>query len=229
MNTKMNPRINTLLTDLPDSEFQILSPHLELVSLTKAQILFRSGEITHYVYYPVGAIISMMIDMQNGSEIETFMLGRTCVVGMGAVDEPSFYRAIVRNTGLAYRMHANELKNIQVQCPTYNHNAQAAINKTMMQLSQTLACFKFHSIEEQLIRWILIGLDRGIGNTIEITHQELGDVLGFRREGITLTLGKLSHNGELALSRGAIQVLDRRALEARSCECYWIGQQRQRT
>ena len=93
-----------------------------------------------------------------------------------------------------------------------------------MQMSQSLVCSKRHTVEQQLIRWMLITLDRTLEPIIPVTHQELSEILGFRREAITLTFCKLARQGCIRTSRGQIEVLDRAALETFSCECYWLGQ-----
>ena len=222
----MSPKTNALLADLPEEEFELFNRHLELVSLVKRQDLFQVGETTKYVYYPVGAIVSMMIDLVDGLATETFMLGKTYMVGLGAIGIPSFYRAHVRNSGLAYRMPAEIFLDVRSKCPTYKMIAAAAGNRYLKQLAQAVVCCKRHSSELQLIRWMLIALDRMTDTTIEITHQELADSLGLRRESITLILGKMSEQGEIVITRGSIQVLNRLALEERSCECYWVGQER---
>ncbi len=206
----------------------MLTDQMELVSLPKGQTLFYMGEVPSHVYFPISAIVSMLIDMEDGASIETYMLGNTCMVGTAALGQPSFYRACVRSAGLAYRMPAQAMLNARAKCPVYMQGALAATNRMFMQLSQAIVCGKRHTIEQQLIRWMLITLDRTTGNHIQITHQELGEVLGFRREAITLALGKLTAKGSVQINRGEIVVHDRPALEASSCECYWIGQQRKR-
>lgn len=224
----MTPRLNRLLADLPDSEFNLLSKHLELVSLTKGQILFETGDVPAQIYFPVGAIVSMLIDMADGVAIETYMLGNACMVGAGTLGQPSFYRASVRNSGLAYRMPAATMMSLRANCPVYLRGAIAATDRMLMQLSLAIACSKRHPIKQQLIRWILITLDCISTRHIQITHQELAEILGFRREAITLCLGKLTAMDGIRVGRGEIEVLDRLALEAQVCECYWIGQQRKR-
>mgnify|MGYP000166735658 CR=1 FL=1 len=224
----ISPATNSLLSDLPEAEFEILTSQMTLVSLQKGETLFHVGEVPRHVYFPVGAIVSVLIDLEDGASIETYMLGNACMVGVGTVGQPSFYRACVRNSGLAYRMTAQALLQVRQQCPTYVQRTVAATNRMLMQLAQGIACGKRHTIVQQLMRWMLITLDRTLGTHIEITHQELGEVLGFRREAITLALGKMTSKGIIQIHRGEIVVLDRPALEARVCECYWTGQQRQR-
>lgn len=222
----MNPRTNSLLADLPESELQAMAGEMRLVALQKGQTLFRVGEEPSHVYYPVGAIVSMMNDSLQSAPLETYMLGRTCMVGLGTLGQPSFYRAQVRSSGLAYQMPVQALQRLRSECPRYLFNVQLAINHILMQLMQALVCCKRHPVEQQLIRWMLVTLDRTLEPRIQITHQELAEILGFRREAITLNLKKMSQREEIVVQRGLIEVLNRPALEQRACECYWIAQQR---
>jgi CRP-like cAMP-binding protein len=228
VSASMNHSVNELLAELPTDEFRALTEKMQLVSLRKGQTLLEVGTVNSQVFYPVGAIVSMINDMPDGSSVETYMLGKACMVGIGAVGVPSFYRATVRNEGLAYRLSVRHLLEVNGRCPTYASKVNLLVQRMLMQFSQAIYCGKKHSVEKQLVRWILITLDRTLTAKIAITHQELSDLLSFRREAITLALGKFSAQGLLAIGRGEITVLDRRGLEDMSCDCYWIGQSRQR-
>lgn len=224
----MSPRSNSLLSDLPEEEFKTIREHMQLVSLQKGKTLFHVGEVPKHVYYPIGAVVSMMNDSEEGRPIETFILGKSCMVGVGTVGKPSFYRAHVRSSGLAYRISTEAFLQVKAKYPIYLQKAFDASNRMLMQFSQALVCGKKHSVEQQLIRWLLITLDRTMDSTIQITHQELSEILGFRREGITVNLGKMSDAGVISVRRGEIEVLNREFLEHKSCNCYWIGQERKR-
>lgn len=222
----MSPRINKLLTDLPESEYQLLLPHLELVTLSKGQDLFQLAEMPSHVHYPIGAVVSVMMDMEDGYSVETFMLGMSNMVGNYAFWGPSFFRANVRSSGLAYRIPLPVLRQLLPSCPTHNAAMMRALGRMIAQLSQALVCGKHHSVEKQLLRWMLITLDRTFQPVIEMTHQEISERLGFRREAITLALGKLMERGHIHIRRGTIEVINREALEMQVCDCYWIGQER---
>lgn len=222
----MSPRTNDLLAELPDSEFQQIHPHLQMVCLTKGQDLFQAGDVPSHVYYPAGAMVSVMKDSDDGFSVETFMLGKSSLVGHCAFFGPSFYRANVRSSGLAYKIAVPTLRRLMSTCPVHTQAAMHSLGRAIAQLAQTIVCGKHHPIEKQMIRWMLITLDRTLQPVIELTHQELSERLGFRREAITLALGKLSERGHILLKRGAIEVVDREALEAQVCDCYWIGQEK---
>lgn len=220
----MNPRINALLAGLPESEYRLLISHMELVSLPKGRDLFTTGQVPSHVYYPVGALISMMKDMPDGFSVETYMIGKAGLMGIVALDGPSHYRANVRDAGLAYRIPLPVLKSLLPHCPVHERAITSTMRRMLIQLTQAVVCGKHHSVEQQLIRWMLISVDRTLEPVIHLTHQEVSERLGFRREAITLALGKLTALGYVVSRRGEIQVTQREGLEAMVCDCYWIGQ-----
>ena len=222
----MTPRCNELLSAIPDHEFNAMTSHMQLVSLVKGQTLFEAGQTPQTVHYPVGAIVSMMLELRDGFSVETHMFGQSCMVGVGAIGMPSFYSAKVRRSGLAYRLSVAHLQQARQTCPAYVSSSHQAMQRMFRQLSLAIICGKRHSVEQQLARWMLSTLDRTPSDTIPITHLELSDLLGFRREAVTLALGKFCDTGLVACGRGQLSVLDRRRLEKLSCDCYWLGQDR---
>lgn len=216
----MSPRTNSLLASLPATEYDAFARQLQLTCLCKGQVLFDAGEVPRHVYFPVGAVVSMMNDSRDGESLETFMLGKTCMVGVATLGQPSFYRALVRSTGPAYHLPVQTLQLLRQDCPIYFQKALDSVNGMVIQLSQALVCNKRHPFEQQLIRWLLTTLDRTLDTTICISHQELGNIMGVRRESVTLALNRMSSRQELKVRRGAVEVLDRQALQARACECY---------
>lgn len=217
----MNPLHNNILAALSANDFAELEPHLRLVSLVHGQVLFEMGEIPVSVHFPVGAIVSMINDLPNGESIELHMLGRTCMVGVAAIDTPSFYRASVRVAGLAYRVPLDVLKALRLRSPDYFVLAQMRIALLMSHIAQRTTCINYHPVEQQLIRWMMLMLDRQFDMVIQVTHTELAKLIGVRREAITIALGDLVKKGLVSLQRGSIQVIDRPALELLSCDCYW--------
>jgi CRP-like cAMP-binding protein len=90
------------------------------------------------------------------------------------------------------------------------------------QMTQTAACNRHHSLDEQLCRWLLLSLDRLHGTHLVMTQELIANMLGVRREGVTEAAGRLQRAGLISYTRGKINVLDRAGLEQRSCECYAV-------
>lgn len=217
----MNPLNNAVLASLPSKEYEKLLPKLTLVSLTRGQKLFDLGDSPMHVFFPVGAIVSMINDLPDGRSIELHMLGRTCMVGVGAIDSPSFYRAAVRVSGLAYRLPMSDLQHLRLNCPPYFVEAQKRTGLLMSHIAQRATCITYHKVDQQLVRWMMLMLDRLSDDVIYVTHSELASLMGHRREAVTLALGTLAEQGLIEIRRGSVRVPNRSALEWVSCDCYW--------
>ena len=95
----------------------------------------------------------------------------------------------------------------------------------MTQMAQTALCNRYHSVDQQFCRWLLLSLDRLQGSEVVITQELLATMLGVRRESVTQSARRLQTAGLIRYSRGRILVLDRDGLEQRSCECYEVVKQ----
>lgn len=216
----MTPRDNLLLAPLPHAEYQRFLPHLQLVSLMRGQVLFEGGETLQWVHYPVGAVVSLLIDTPSGDKQEVLLMGKHCMVGLGAMSGASPYQAKVLSAGLAYRMPLAQLRQVRSDCPQYLHEAAWAVQRSLGTMGLNVLCCRRHHLPQQLRRWLLSHLDLCDENTIHVTHDELAERLGYRRELVTQSLGQLARAGALALQRGSIQVLQRQTLLEGVCECY---------
>jgi CRP-like cAMP-binding protein len=220
----VDPRANQLLRCLPDAEWARWIPYLELVEMPFGQVLFESGSKVAYVYFPVTSIVSLLYVMENGASAEIAVVGREGLIGislfMGGGTTPS--RAVVQTTGHGFRLRAARLmKEFNRSGPVLRlllRFTQALIT----QMAQTAACNRHHSLDQQLCRWLLLSLDRLPSNELVMTQALIAAMLGVRREGVTEAAGQLQRAGVISYRRGRMLVLDRPALERRTCECYGV-------
>jgi CRP-like cAMP-binding protein len=227
--TLASPKQNHLLAALPNREFESLSPYLELVPLPLGQALYESGERLEHVYFLTNAIISLLYVMRDGASAEIAVVGNEGIVGvalfMGSDTMPN--RAVVQSAGHAYRLQGRLLKQ---QCSRFGGRRCAALHSMVQrytmalltQMAQTAVCNRHHTIDQQLCRWLLLSLDRLASNELFMTQELIANMLGVRREGVTVAAGQLQKAGLVHYSRGHITVLDRPGLEARACECYQV-------
>ena len=216
------PRQNQLLAALPDSEWARWLQDLEPVELVQGMVLCESGQTPAYAYFPTTAIVSLLNMTEDGASTEIAVVGNDGVVGislfMGGNAMPS--HAVVQSAGQGYRLRAQVIKN-EVKRPGPAMLVLLRYTHAMLaQVAQTAACNRYHSIDQQLCRRMLLGIDRLLSDELVMTQELLARLLGVRREGVTAAALKLQHAGVIRYSRGHIAVLDRPQLEQRTCECY---------
>jgi len=88
------------------------------------------------------------------------------------------------------------------------------------QEEQSVACNALHGSEPRLARWILQSQDRLNMRVLPLTQDYLAIMLGVQRTTVSAAASQLRDEGLIRYSRGQLEILDRPALEARSCECY---------
>ncbi len=218
------PKQNKVLGALPRAEFERLRPHLEAFPLQLGLPIYETGHETPYVYFPADCIISLLHVMENGDSAEIAVVGNEGMVGiasfMGGGAMPG--RALVQSAGHAYRLHSEILKSEFARGGGLHEVLLRYTHALMAQISQTAVCYRHHTVEQQLCRWLLLSLDRLPSNQLDMTQELIANMLGVRREGVTEAAGRLQEAGLIRYSRGRITVLDREKLESKACECYAV-------
>jgi CRP-like cAMP-binding protein len=219
-----SPNQNHLIAALPTAEYERLAAHLQLVPMLLGQVLYEPGDQLQHAYFPTTAIVSLHYVMETGASAETAGVGNEGVVGialfMGGDTTPS--SAVVKTAGHAYRLERRLLKHEFDRAGAMQRLFLRYTQALITQMTQTAACNRHHSVEQQLCRWLLSTLDRGPSRELVITQELVASMLGVRREGITEAAGNLQDAGFIRYRRGHIAVLDRQGLETRACECYAV-------
>ena len=219
-----NPRQNHLLNALPQEQWERWQLQLEYADMPLGQVLYEPGNTLTHVYFPTTAIVSLLYVMQNGESAEIAVVGNEGVVGvslfMGGGSTSS--RALVQSAGGAYRLSAELMQQEFDRAGPVLHLLLRYTQALMTQMVQTAACNKHHSLDQQLCRWLLLSLDRLQGTEMLMTKTLIAHMLGVTRDIATRGALKLQHAGLIDYNEGRIRVLDRIALEKRSCECYAV-------
>ncbi|CAN5582630.1 Crp/Fnr family transcriptional regulator [soil metagenome] len=219
-----NADLNHLLAALPDDEFKRLKPSLDPVRLKLGEVIYESGEQLEYIYFPTTAIISLLYIMENGSTAEIGMAGNDGLVGialyMGGSTTPN--RAVVQSAGNAFRLRSKTLKFEFGLGGTFQNILLRYTQYLMTQISQTAVCNRLHTVEQQLCRWLLINYDLLQTNKLIMTHDLIANMLGVRREGVSIAAGHLQEKKLIKYVRGTITILDPKGLEITGCECYGV-------
>jgi len=227
MSTAANPqdaKKNFLLSSLTKEEFEKVLPKLEPLSFDLGDVLHESGDRMDYVYFPTTAIVSLLYIMENGATAEIGVVGNDGILGielfMGG--ETTTNRAVIQSAGHAFRMKARDMKEEFTRGGGFQKLLLRYTQALIAQISQTAVCNRLHSVEEQLCRWLLLSHDRLESDKLVMTHDLISNMLGVRREGVTLAAQKLAVRKLIKNVRGSITVLDRQGLEDAVCECYAV-------
>ena len=219
-----DPRKNQLLAALPAAEWQRWQPLLEATELPLGHVMYESGRTLGHVYFPTTAIVSLLYVMEDGASAEIAVVGNEGLVGislfMGGESTPS--RAVVQSAGTGWRLRAAAVKDEFERPGPVMHLLLRYTQALLTQMAQTAVCNRHHSLDQQLCRWLLLSLDRLQSNELVMTQELIANMLGVRREGVTEAALRLQRLGLISYARGHITVLDRPALEARTCECYAV-------
>jgi CRP-like cAMP-binding protein len=215
MSTEPDPPWNRLLRALPDAERERWSPHLESVDMPLGAVLYESGATLSHVYLPTTAVVSLLYTMESGASAKIAIVGNEGVVGvsffMGGHSTTS--RAVVQSGGHGYRLKAGALMSEFNRSSPVLHLLLRYTQALITQMSQTAVCNRHHSLDQQLCRWLLLSLDRLHGNELVMTQDLIANMLGVRREGVTVGARKLQKAGLIRYSRGRITIVDRGGLQ----------------
>jgi CRP-like cAMP-binding protein len=217
---------NRILAALPKEELTRLMPELERRDLALGDQVYDSGGHLDYVCFPTSCIVSLIYTMENGTAAEMGLVGNDGMVGvalfMGGDTMPN--RAVVQLGGSAIRMKAKTLQNEFRRGGSLQRLLLRYTQALVTQISQTAVCNRLHSVEERLSRWLLLCHDRAGSDELPMTQEFISNMLGGRRQSVTVAAGRLQDAGLIQYSRGNIRIMDRAALERRVCECYQVVQ-----
>jgi len=216
--------VNGLLAKLPVDVCGRLQPHLQPVDLPVGKVIYESNAQQNFAYFPRSGVVSLLYVLESGATSETAMVGNEGMVGVSVLVDSSSTpaRAVVQVGGSALSIPAEVVSHefqrggaLQVALLRYT---QALLT----QMSQTAVCNRHHTVEQQLCRWLLLAFDRLQPGDIRMTQEQIANLLGVRREGVTEAAKRLQEAQLIQYNRGSIRIANRTGLLHRSCECYGV-------
>ncbi|MEA5508171.1 Crp/Fnr family transcriptional regulator [Crocosphaera sp. UHCC 0190] len=213
---------NQLLRNLPKVEYQRIKPHLEFIDIPLGQILYEPNQQMEWVYFPENCVISLVSILSDNSMTEIGLIGNEGMVGLPIIlgVKEATHQAIVQWTGTAIKISSKVLKQeFQQQKTLYNIlllYTAIRLNK----IAQTAVCKSNHQIKQQFCRWLLSVQDSVQSDEFCFTQILISKMLGVRRASVTQVAQQLRNQGIINYQRGRITIINRRALENNTCECY---------
>ena len=215
---------NVILTQLSQSRLADIRQHLEPVALEIKKVIYEPNQRAQHAYFVEIGMISIVSLMKDGSSIEVGTIGKEgmagCFLLLGTDTVP--YQYFVQMAGHGHRMEAQKFRDAADRDGEFRKLILKYLSVLQTQTMQGAACNGLHSITQRCCRWVLMSQDRMDSDTIALTHEFLGLMLGVRRASVSEVLRPLQDRGWIESKRGEITILDRKGLESGTCECYRI-------
>jgi CRP-like cAMP-binding protein len=197
---------------------------LDVVPLKLKDFLHKPGEPVRHVYFPGGGFCSVLTVLEDGGMVEVATIGREGMIGAFAASAdghpPTSATMVQGETNICYRMTADTFRaEMNRRGPFYQlvtRYSHALIGFIM----QSTACNAIHTVEQRLARWLLLAHDRMGTDDFPLTQELVAMMLGATRPTVTVVAGTLQKAGLITYQRGHVTIVDRKKLEAASCECY---------
>jgi CRP-like cAMP-binding protein len=220
--SKRVPTGNRLLDRLADADFARLAPHLEPVSLVLRQSVYKVNDPAIHVYFPRSGVFSMFVVMEDGRGVEIAAVGNEgMVLGLVALGLDFVpHEVTIQVPGESLRMQARTYLEVLRGSVMLDAVMRRYVAVCCRNAHQILACNAVHPVDKRLCRWLLMMHDRVGLDEFPLTQDLLAEMLGVRRQTVSAVVGQLHRARLIQSRRGKMRIIDRRGLEAATCECY---------
>jgi CRP-like cAMP-binding protein len=218
---------NRILLGLPPKECDFILSKLTFVDLRLHDVLQEVGKPIKYGYFPNTVMGSVLNIMADGKSVEVGLVGKEGFIGLPLMAglQSSASRVVTQAQGTAYRIDAENMRKATRSCPQLIASLLRYSQESTMEVTQIAACNRLHEVEKRLARWLLMSHDRIGSDRLPLTQEFLSQMLGTRRASVTVAASVLQKAGLIDYNRGHVSILNRKALESASCECYGVIKQ----
>jgi CRP-like cAMP-binding protein len=213
---------NQLLAALPPNVFNAMRSDLVHVELEIRTPIYAPEDEVEWVYFPSSGMISILQRTPDSRGIELATIGKEGALGAiaGFGLNLALTSSVVQMPLTAVKIAAPRFRKHVAQYASLQEMALKSNEVILAQTQITAACNALHNVEQRFCRWLLQAWARSENDTITLTQEFLGEMLGVRRTSVTDIASKIQAAGLISYRRGHIDVLNRRELEKRSCECF---------
>jgi CRP-like cAMP-binding protein len=215
---------NKILERLPEADYRQIVGQMERVTPKLGEVVAEPGVAPKWVHFPISAVLSSMVVLENGSTVEGSTLGNEGMDGLylltGSLANP--YSINVQVEGDILRLPAAAFKQILKDSPAMSQLLMRYALVSIQRGAQNGACIQHHTIEERMCRWLLETAHRNGKDQFHLTQEFLSDMLGVRRQSVNLTARLLQQANLIKYHRGELTIVDRVGLEEASCECFRV-------
>jgi CRP-like cAMP-binding protein len=213
---------NGFLSSLPADDFELIRPSLRTVDLAPELVLVEVDETIDRAYLPHRGVISLVIKLARGEQVQIAMIGRDSIFGTFAAlgDRTALNSAVVLVPGVASMIEVNRLRAAADQSATFRAALVRHGLAIYAQIQQTAGCNASHTVESRLARCLLQTHDLSGSDKLVLTQESMAQMIGARRNSVSLVANTLQQAKYIHYSRGHIEITNLDGLSKTSCECY---------
>ncbi len=212
---------NGFLSSLAADDFELVRPHLRTVDLVQETTLVEVDEPLKRAYLPHKGVISLVVKLAKGEHVQVALIGRDSIFGSLALTESTALNsAVVLVPGTASTIDLDRLRAATEQSMTLRATLVRHSLAVYAQTQQTAACSASHTVESRLARCLLLIRDLSGSDKLVLTQESMAQMIGARRNSVSLVANTLQQANFIRYSRGHIEITDLDGLSKTSCECY---------
>lgn len=213
---------NRFLSSLSVDDFELVRPHLRTTDLASEMVLVEFGETLRRAYLPHKGVISLVVKLSKGEHVQIAMIGRDSIFGaLSALgDAVALNSAVVLVPGTASTLDLDRLRAAAEQSTTFRTTLMRHGLAIYAQVQQTAGCNAAHTVESRLARCLLQTRDLSGSDKFVLTQESMAQMIGARRNSVSLVANTLQQANFIHYSRGHIEIINLDGLAKTSCECY---------
>ena len=213
---------NHILASLPEAERGELLAHSAPAYLDYQRTIYEAGDSVRQVFFPITCVLAEVAIMNDGTTVETGMVGHEGAVGVtsafGEYGARCWTRVLI--PGAALEVGADALRELFRESDELRELLLGYYRTRISHVSRRAICNTRHRLHERVCTWLLMLRDRAPGDDIPLTQEAVARQLGARRAGVNEVMVALQRHGAVEHRRGLIRIEDRGRLEAMACLCY---------
>ena len=213
---------NGFLSSLTADDFELIRPHLRAADLGQDMVLVEVDETLKRAYLPHKGVISLVVKLARGENVQIAMIGRDSIFGAFSAlgDAAALNTAVVLVPGAASTIDLDQLRIAADQSATLRSTLARHGLAVYAQIQQTAGCNASHTVESRLARCLLHTRDLSGSDKLVLTQEAMAQMIGARRNSVSLVANTLQHANFIHYSRGHIEITNVDGLIKTSCECY---------
>ena len=217
------PRRNRLLGSLSLEDFETLLPTFEIKSIQPKEMVYESNKPITSVYFPLNGVLSILA-VVGDAQIEVVEVGNEGMIGipafLGSTTTPTL--CFAQFPGDSVLMAVETFRDQLRARPGFYNVMRSYTLAILNQISQLVACNRYHNMTQRLARWLLMTHDRVGADQFRLTQELIARMLGVRRATATEAAQALQGAGLISYNRGIIRIVNRPGLVEAACRCYRI-------